>query len=306
MLKHLHVLPAVVVLFQDLEWNDPQWSEKQRGCSSMIQSLKNSLQGRHTRLAVVLLQKGSVLAQGEDLLASERAAHLTNNCDINAKMLFVLTHNDHLMGQILRLQSAFLELSQSCYTQIMKQIRSHKDQLTETHKMLKIRHLFKLGFISELKLDQQNALKHYRQTYANLDELRIVDTNCLEIKSIAGFVNYKICRLYFKVNAPKDAISHFKNHINKYRNRTGFKELLFEHYAWLSVQYSAFGELFCDAVKNGLAPLQTQHPGIYFHKAAEYIGKRKEAFLQCAALGPTAAAIPGSDGQPGASGQVST
>ncbi|XP_039440432.1 trafficking protein particle complex subunit 11 isoform X1 [Culex pipiens pallens] len=286
MLKHLHVLPAVVVLFQDLEWNDPQWSDRQLQCASMISTLKNSLQGRNTRLAVVLLQKGSPAAQGEDLLASERAAHLTSTCDISAKMLFVLPHNDHLMGHILRLQSAFLELAQSYYTQMMKQIRLHRDQLTDSHQILKIRHQFKLGFVSELKLDQSSALRHYRQTYANLDEIRIVDTNCLEVKTIAGFVNYKICRLFFKLNAPKDSISHFKNHISKYRNRTGFKELLFEHYAWLSVQYSAFGELFCDAVKNGLAPLQTQHPGIYFHKAAEFIGKRKEAFLQCTALGP--------------------
>lgn len=44
MLKHLHVLPAVVVLFQDLEWNDSQWSEKQVQCASLIQSLKNGLQ----------------------------------------------------------------------------------------------------------------------------------------------------------------------------------------------------------------------------------------------------------------------
>ncbi|XP_053683190.1 trafficking protein particle complex subunit 11 [Sabethes cyaneus] len=286
MLKHLHVLPAVVVLFQDLEWNDPQWSDKQLQCASIIQSLKNSLQGRNTRLAVVLIQKGAAIPHGDDLLASERASHLTSTCDINAKMLFVLPHNDHLMGHILRLQSAFLELAQAYYTQMMKQIRLHREQLTDSHQILKIRHQFKLGFISELKLDQSNALRHYRQTYVNLDEIRIVDTNCLEVKTIAGFVNYKICRLFFKQNHPKDSISHFKNHIAKYRSRTGFKELLFEHYAWLSVQYSAFGELFCDAVKNGLAPLQTQHPGIYFHKAAEYVGKRKEAFLQCSALAP--------------------
>ncbi|XP_055625411.1 trafficking protein particle complex subunit 11 isoform X2 [Toxorhynchites rutilus septentrionalis] len=286
MLKHLHVLPAVVVLFQDLEWNDPQWSEKQLQCASMIQSLKNSLQGRNTRLAVVLLQKGISHSQGEDLLASERAAHLTSTCDINAKMLFVLPHGDHLVGHIMRLQSAFLELAQSYYAQMMKQIRLHREQLTDSHQILKIRHQFKLGFISELKLDQSNALRHYRQTYANLEEIRVVDTNCLEIKSIAGFVNYKICRLFFKLNTPKDSITHFKNHINKYRSLAGFKELLFEHYAWLSVQYSSFGELFCEAVKNGLSPLQTQHPGIYFHKAAEYISKRKEAFLQCTALGP--------------------
>lgn len=303
MLKHLHVLPAVVVLFQDLEWNDPQWSERQLQCASLIQSLKNSLQGRNTRLAVVLLQKGTTHAQGEDLLASERAAHLTSTCDINAKMLFVLPHNDHLMGHIFRLQSAFLELAQSYYTQMMKQIRLHREQLTDSHQILKIRHQFKLGFISELKLDQSNALRHYRQTYGNLDEIRIVDTNCLEIKTIAGFVNYKICRLFFKLNAPKDSISHFKTHIAKYKTRSGFKELLFEHYAWLSVQYSAFGELFCDAVKNGLAPLQTQHPGIYFHKAAEYIGKRKEAFLQCTALGAEVASETGKDN---ATGQQST
>lgn len=44
MLKHLHVLPAVIVLFQDIEWNDPQWSEKLLQCASIVQSLKNSLQ----------------------------------------------------------------------------------------------------------------------------------------------------------------------------------------------------------------------------------------------------------------------
>uniref|UniRef100_A0A182Q4N5 Trafficking protein particle complex subunit 11 n=1 Tax=Anopheles farauti TaxID=69004 RepID=A0A182Q4N5_9DIPT len=285
MLKHLHVLPAVVVLFQDLEWNDPKWTEKQLQCAATIQVLKNSLQGRNTRIAIALLQRGNHLQQGEDMLASERAAQLTSNCDINAKMLFVLPHNDHLMGHIFRLQSAFLELAQAYYTQMMKQIRLHRDQLTDAHTALKIRHQFKLGFISELKLDQSNALRHYRQTYTFLDDVRIVDPNCLELKTIAGFVNYKMCKLFFRLNAPKDSISQFKNHIHKYRQLTGFKELLFEHYAWLSVQYSAFAELFCDAVKNGLAPLQTQHPGIYFHKAAEYIGQRKEAFLQCTALG---------------------
>ncbi|XP_049298496.1 trafficking protein particle complex subunit 11 [Anopheles funestus] len=294
MLKHLHVLPAVVVLFQDLEWNDPKWTEKQLQCAATIQVLKNSLQGRNTRIAIALLQRGNYLQQGEDMLASERAAQLTSNCDINAKMLFVLPHNDHLMGHIFRLQSAFLELAQSYYTQMMKQIRLHRDQLTDAHTVLKIRHQFKLGFISELKLDQSNALRHYRQTYTFLDDVRIVDTNCLELKTIAGFVNYKMCKLFFRLNAPKDSISQFKNHIQKYRQRSGFKELLFEHYAWLSVQYGAFAELFCDAVKNGLAPLQTQHPGIYFHKAAEYIGMRKEAFLQCTALGTPGASELGS------------
>lgn len=50
MLKHLHVLPAVVVLFQEIEWSDPQWSEKQLQCAALVQSLKNSLQVRLAQL----------------------------------------------------------------------------------------------------------------------------------------------------------------------------------------------------------------------------------------------------------------
>lgn len=37
-------------------------------------------------------------------------------------------------------------------------------------------------------------------------------------------------------NVPRDAIGHFKAHVDRFRSRTGFKELLFEHYAWLSLQ----------------------------------------------------------------------
>lgn len=90
-----------------------------------------------------------------------------------------------------------------------------------------------------------------------------------------------MCKLLFKSNLPKDSITQFKNHIDKYKHRVGVKELKFEHFSWLSVQYNAFAELFGEAIKNGLNASQTQHPGIYYQKAAEYISKRKEAFLEC-------------------------
>ncbi|XP_075159390.1 trafficking protein particle complex subunit 11 gry [Haematobia irritans] len=280
MLKHLHVLPAVVVLFQDIEWNDPQWTEKQLHCAAQLQTLKNALQERNTRICLVLLQESPPLPPGDDMLASERAASLTTACGINSKMLFILSHTEHLMGYILRLESAFVDMAQSYYTLMTKRIRTHRDQLTAAHTTLKIRHQFKLGFVAEIRQDFSTALKHYTQSYITLDELRINDGNNLEIKTVAGFLNYKICRLMFKLKVPRDSINHFISHIDKYKNRVGLKDLLFEHYAWLSTQHFVFAELFCEAIKNGLPALQTQHPGIYFHKAAEYIQKRKEAFLQ--------------------------
>lgn len=117
----------------------------------------------------------------------------------------------------------------------------------------------------------------------------MVDTNCLEVKTIAGFLNYKICRLMFR-SVPRDAIAHFKAHIERFRGRTGFREIMFEHYAWLSFQYSAFAELFCDAIKLGLPALQTQNPGIYYYKAAEYMGQRKQCFYECLAATAASAA----------------
>ncbi|XP_033149774.1 trafficking protein particle complex subunit 11 [Drosophila busckii] len=278
MLKHLHVLPSVVVLFQDIEWNDSQWTEKQVQCAAIVQALKNALQERNTRLCLVLLQKSAPLPPGEDMLAAERAASLTSACGITSKMLFILPHTEHLMGYTLRLESAFLDMAQSYYALMSKRIRTHRDQLTAAHTTLKIRHQFKLGFVAEMRQDFSTAQKHYFQAYSNnLDEIRINDANCLEIKTVAGFLNYKLCRLMFKLKTPRDAIKQFIIHIEKFKTRVGFKDLAFEHHAWLSTQHAVFGELFYEAIKNGLPALQTQHPGIYFQKAAEYVIKRRQA-----------------------------
>lgn len=89
-----------------------------------------------------------------------------------------------------------------------------------------------------------------------------------------------MCKLMFKLNLPRDSITQFKAHIEKYKSRTGFKDLLFEHYSWTALQFQYFADLFSDAVKNGLAALQTQHPGIYYLKAAEYLYKRRDTFGQ--------------------------
>uniref|UniRef100_A0A1B0DDN4 Trafficking protein particle complex subunit 11 domain-containing protein n=1 Tax=Phlebotomus papatasi TaxID=29031 RepID=A0A1B0DDN4_PHLPP len=285
-LKHLHILPAVVVTFHSIELSDPGWSEKQLQCTSAIQSLRNSLQGRLTRLAIVLIQTGSgSRAAGDELVSSERISNLAAACDVSPKMIFVLNHSDHLMGHILRLESAFLDVAQSYYTQIIKQIKMHRDQLSATHQVLKIRHQFKLGFMSEMLHDFTTALKYYTQAYVTLEDIRVVDTNCTEIKTVAGFLNYKRSRLMFKMNVPRDAITQFNSHIELYKGKTGSRELLFEHYGWLCVQYSSFGDLFCDAIKGGLPALQTQHPGIYYYRAAEFTAKRKEA---CNMLNPMA------------------
>ncbi|CAF95410.1 unnamed protein product, partial [Tetraodon nigroviridis] len=244
-------------------------------------ALRTSLQGRNTKVAVVLIQKKTPLPPGEDLMASERAAALCNACDLSGKSLFVLPHTDHLVGYIIRLENAFYEHAQTYYYTEIRRVKSHKEFLNKTtHQLLFVRHQFKIAFFSELKQDTQNALKYYRTAYSLIHELRAHETNMLEIKTLAGFINYKICRLCFQHNTPLDAIAQFRKHIDLCKKKIGSPELAFEHAAWMSKQFQSFGELFDEAIKLGLTAIQTQNPGFYYQQAACYSQERKQLAQQ--------------------------
>lgn len=118
--------------------------------------------------------------------------------------------------------------------------------------------------------------RHYKTGYVNLLEIRSSCHNLYEIKTIAGFLSYKVSKLCFVGNFPLDAISHFKKHIDIFRSKVDAPELEFEHRNWVSKQFAMFGSLFESAVATGLVPSQSQNPGFYFFEAAiEAIARRK-------------------------------
>ncbi|CAH1775669.1 unnamed protein product [Owenia fusiformis] len=275
--KHLSLVPAVVVIFFDLDWDEQMWKEKQVECACKVKIVRDSLSGRSTKVAVVLIQRNAPLPPGEDMVAAERAASLCNACELSAKSLFVLPHTDHLLGYTIRLENAFYELSQSYYHGEARKIKTHKEFLNKTtHQLLFVRHQFKIAFYNEMKQDSHTALKHYKLSYGHILELRMHDTNLLEIKIIAGYINYKVCRLSFQHNAPLDAIAQFRKHIDFFKSRDGQPELAFEHSAWMSKQFQMFADLFDEAIKMGLTAIQTQHPGIYYQQAANHAVARKQ------------------------------
>ncbi|XP_054273779.1 trafficking protein particle complex subunit 11 [Macrosteles quadrilineatus] len=281
MKKHLKEIPAVVVIFYDLDWDDPDWPEKKIECTSRVQSIRAALEGRNTKLGVVLIQHKAPLPVAEDTVAVERAAALCAASDISPKCLFVLPHVDHLQGYVLRLENAFYEMAQGYYTQEVRHVKSHREFLNKTtHQYLFVRHQYKMAFLSELKQDNRNAHVHYSASYSNLLELRINDTNSHEVKTVAGFILYKVCRLLFALNQPRDAINQFRSHVDHFRPKVGPPELIFQHYAWLAKQYCLFGELFEEAIRGGLPAVQTMHPGYYYEQAARLATDRKLSCLQ--------------------------
>lgn len=130
---------------------------------------------------------------GDNVLATERAHALCNACELPPKALFVLPYSDHLFGFILRLETAFVEITQGYYLNECKRVKAHKDFANKnTHQQLLIRHQFKMGFLHELKQDPGVAIRHYKQAYVDLLELKTSDANILEVKTVAGILNYKV------------------------------------------------------------------------------------------------------------------
>lgn len=119
-----------------------------------------ALEGRNTRITVVLIQQTLPLPVGEDVLAAERAASLCASCELNTKSLFVLPLGDHLQGYTVRLETAFYDLAQNYYHHEARNIKSHRDHLNKTtHQYLFVRHQFKMGFLNEMKQDHHTAHK---------------------------------------------------------------------------------------------------------------------------------------------------
>ena len=278
--KHLNLIPSVVVIFIELDWNDPDWNEKKKECATRVQSVRATLAGRGTKVAIVLIQKDPVSDPGiQDVNASERASALCSACELSARSLFVLpTNAENISGFVIRLENAFYELAQNYYHQEIRGVKGHRDYLNKTtHLYLYVRHQFKAGFLNELKRDIHSAYKHYGQAYSLLMEVRATDTNIMEVKTIAGFISYKICKLAFKLNLPRDAISQFRKHMDIFQMKVGLEELAFEHSGWQSEQCKTFAQIFSEAISLGLPAIQTQHPGLYYQQAARYAIKRRQS-----------------------------
>lgn len=110
----------------------------------------------------------------------------------------------------------------------------------------------------------------------SLLDIRTYESNIFEIKTIAGIINYKLCKLFFDIKHPIDAIDQFRKHIDIFRNKVGPEDIAFEHSAWISKQFELMGEIFEDAIKKGfLSAVQTQHPGFYYHSAANHCIQRR-------------------------------
>ncbi|OQV19551.1 Trafficking protein particle complex subunit 11 [Hypsibius exemplaris] len=280
--KHMLEVPALVVLFADLEWDDPAFAEKKIACSSKIATVRASLAGRSTRIALVLVQsRPHTFAPGEPSPDSEKVNGLCNSCELTLKQVFFLPNNDQLMGYVIRLETALSEMVQQYYLNESKRVRGHRDavmRMASQNLSLLVRHQFKIGYFNEFRQDKQTSLKHYQQAYLNLQQIR--QDGGFEVKTVAMIIMYRICRLSFRLACPVDAISNFRKHLEVFRVYKGPLDLAYQHEAWLFRQNYIFGVIFDEAIQSGLSAIPSENPGVYFTKAADHMKLRQKNCLQ--------------------------
>eukprot|EP00041_Stephanoeca_diplocostata_P028161 m.788348 g.788348 ORF g.788348 m.788348 type:complete len:1358 (-) comp23316_c0_seq8:298-4371(-) len=294
--KHKHVVPSVVVAFFDLEWQDENWTDREASCAKVINELRSAMNGRHTRLVAVLMQE-SPLPDG-DPLVEERAVSLRNACHLKTRSsLFALPSKDvGLKDMVVRLESAFFELSNKYYEQAETHVKTQMEALNHsTETVMVVRYWIKCGMFSELRQQRQLALKSYQHAYTLLKESKAPGVSLHEVKSVAGLIMAKICQIQFDLQTPVDALKSFREHMSSFGSREGKKDQMFRHYGWRAEQNFYFAVAFADAVSHGLAALQTEHPGFYFFRVATNTGLQREACVEALATlvdGVTAESTP--------------
>ncbi|VDK32388.1 unnamed protein product [Taenia asiatica] len=275
MKKHLEELPAVVVVFFDLEGNDRSWADKVKECARRVELVRSNLISRATKLVVTLLQDKASNGIGDNINAMEGSQELCDQCQISIESLFILQLTEFMPSHIKRLEAELYDMACNYYRNAAKRVKAHKSSLTKaTQQLLLVRHTFKIAFFDELKQETNLALKHYRQAYNHLLELKMPNAHLLEFKVVAGFINFKICRISFQLRT-LDAISQFQRHIEFFKTAVGMPELAYEHEAWLSKQYEIFGGLLDEATEFSSKVPVAQHPGLYFHEAGRHTMNRR-------------------------------
>ncbi|KAI4981505.1 hypothetical protein ZWY2020_021997 [Hordeum vulgare] len=295
LLKHRTRVPAAVAaMFRaDQVTGDPaQWLQ---ACSD-LENLKSIIQGRHSKLVVILVQ-----TEAGDELGEEVMVALRKRAEIDSKHLIVLVESDEAErnASLLKLRTIFTELCSTYYKEEGRRIKARIEKRNFSSVELSVRYCFKVAVYAEFRRDWPEALKFYEEGVRVLREMigtstRLPPTQRLvEIKAVADQFHFKISTLLLHAGKVVEAIAWFRKHIRSFERVVGSPEVAFLHWEWFSRQFLVFGELIettsttvPDTVSprfgtadNALTEWEFQ-PAYYYQLAASYL-REKRCALEC-------------------------
>ncbi|XP_062220107.1 uncharacterized protein LOC133919663 [Phragmites australis] len=295
LLKHRTRFPvAVAALFRvDQVSGDPaQWLQ---ACSD-LENLKSVIQGKNTKLVVVLIQP-----QAGDELSEDVTVALRKRAEIDSKHLVVLVEQDETEWNrsLNKLKNVFAKLCSSFYIEEGRRIKARIEKRSFSSVALSIRYCFKVAVYAEFRRDWPEALKFYEEGIWVLREMIATSTRLpptqrlVEIKAVAEQFHFKISTLLLHAGKVVEAITWFRKYIRSYERVVGTPEVAFLHWEWFSRQFLVFGKLIettsatvpdtlsprFGTADNALTEWEFQ-PAYYYQLAATYLREKRYA-IEC-------------------------
>ncbi|GAM28614.1 hypothetical protein SAMD00019534_117900 [Acytostelium subglobosum LB1] len=267
--KHTVTLPAVISLF--LQWPEDKTPKAQEALLTQIDIVKANIKARNVKLMVIIVTSTPNIEMND-----ERFTIIRRRADIDPKY-FMFLNKVEIKGFVQKWEKLAMELSDQHYKEC-----SSKSQISKsTHPFLLIRYHFKIAYYSEFRVDMNTSLKYYSFAYHSLKDCRPGNdprgTRFAELRSIASFLNFKICKLYLWTNNLPEAVQQFEKHIRLFKHYQGPSEKEWTHSAFLSREYQMFAELLemCPSINKTLF---NANPAFYYQTAAKYVEDRRRLF----------------------------
>lgn len=277
--KHQNIVPSVCMLLH--EWKvDEDWKNQELSIIGLVEKVRFALQGRFTKIMVFLLVKKDPVDR-EDLKVEDFLANLRKITQLDLKSIYILDERDLNQSMTSKITKSIIELSNSYYKDLLTRIKKVKSEISK-QPILLIRHKIKAAFINEIVGQSSKVQKSLQAAYDQLIEFKDEKTTLHEIRTVADYLNFKICQSKLADKKIDVAIKQFLSHINWYKK--GESELMFQHWALIYRQYKTFGEL----IEKVVDVSQTQQgsyyiPGYYFQCAAN-AGRMRKKFYQSTCL----------------------
>eukprot|EP00658_Telonema_sp_P-2_P060748 TRINITY_DN4957_c0_g1_i5.p1 TRINITY_DN4957_c0_g1~~TRINITY_DN4957_c0_g1_i5.p1 ORF type:complete len:1081 (-),score=234.46 TRINITY_DN4957_c0_g1_i5:84-3326(-) len=247
--KHTCQLPAVMaVLFQ---WDDEgDWRQRETHIRNQMEAIKYNHRTRSIKYLVVLVQRKA--SQLDPAVADERLRSMKQHSDLDSKNMVVVSL-DSLAGSMPQLRNHLADLAIAYYNEEAARIKAQMKRLNPaTQRSLFVRYHFKVAFMNEFKHDLASAVVHYKHAYDALASMKHPLSRIHEFKSMAEILTFKVVQL--QLASQEVCTQHFFRLIRDYRQYSGDPRRVFEHFEWLSRQYTIMAQLMAQQPQEMIPP----------------------------------------------------
>lgn len=204
-----------------VEWKTKEdWHAQEFTIIGTFEKVKVNCQGRNTKLMLAIIadeepkdkMSGDTKVTVDDFLNNIRRV-----CQVESRCVFVVPRNSIENAINVRTGKIISDLANAYYKEVGTKIRKYKNEVKkEVQPYLFIRHRFKVAFYFEILKSNAKALKYYSQAYPLIHEISTNDYSIEELRTVADYLNFKICQLQLKEKKISQAVKQFLTHISWY------------------------------------------------------------------------------------------